>query len=167
MFSWGAIRGRCVGWRYGGREGALPPGGCGSSSPGSQAWDPVPAHLGILYPPSLCSSLRIMSQLVFQVFLRSSADGTVWSKNTEALPVPGWPLWGTATRTGYREKVGLCCGPCFPLLSELCSQRSSALPSSSSGESCVLGDWQKIQKRRKCGKIAAGLIMEGGMREIQ
>lgn len=25
-------------------------------------------------------------------FLRSSADGTVWSKNTEALPVPRWPL---------------------------------------------------------------------------
>lgn len=133
----------------------------------------MPAHLGILYPPSLCNNLRIISQFYFFIFFffSSGADGAVWNKNTEAFPAPRWPLReAQPLRQDTERRLA-----CAVVLVSLCYQspvhrvtRAILLPILFfRGKPCIGKIWQKIQKRGKCGKIAAGLIMESGMREIQ
>lgn len=118
------------------REGKGPVAG-GSSSPRSPMWATqpyvvrVPCRLtlasSILLPSATISELSwfFLLLLLFLFFWSDTAftDGAVMNKYIKVFPAPRWP----PAEAWYRGKAGLCCGCCFPLLSELQSESQTGV----------------------------------------
>lgn len=105
----------------------------------------MPAHLSIFHPPPLCNNLGIIMIFFYYYYYFYFSDlillllTVLWWTNTSRyfLPQDGHPQ-----RHGTEGKLA-CVVAVVSLCYQSCSQRvrqgSFSLPSSSLGESCVLG----------------------------
>lgn len=128
----------------------------------------IPCQLTLASPVLLSAAISEWCNFFFS-FSDLVLDGAVWNKNTEAFPVSRWPLSAAQSLRQDTERRLACGVVCVSFCYQSHSESNRGCPPSHpllQGKAVYWGDWQKIQKRRKCGKIATGLIMEGGMWEI-
>ena len=120
----------------------------------------LPRSVRILCQLTLASSTlssfslqQSQNYITIGFFLRSGAAGAVWNKNAEAFPAPRWPLSEAQPLRQDTERGLACVVVLVSLCSQSCVHRvkqgSSSLPSSSSGESCVLGRWAEDTKEKE------------------